>query len=178
MFTIPLVSLPRDGSPVHREMAVPGLELGLTEPFSHSEIALNLQLTRREKSVLLKGKASCQAELECGRCLEHFQAPVDARFTVEFEPTEAFAGQPEELEKASDLLSVYDGHDLPVGEEVRQELELALPLQPVCKEGCRGLCAVCGGNLNRGRCLHGQPEPDPAFTKLGDLLKAKESKER
>ncbi len=44
------------------------------------------------------------------------------------------------------------GNEIDLGDEIRDELLLAMPINPLCQEGCRGLCEVCGGNRNLSAC--------------------------
>jgi uncharacterized protein len=70
-----------------------------------------------------------------------------------------------------DLSSPYvDGDDLDVRSWARDALALALPAQIVCREDCRGLCAVCGENLNDAAPDHAHERaPDPRWSKLSEL---------
>jgi uncharacterized protein len=94
------------------------------------------------------------------RCLEdsHTGVAIDAR-----EVDQPGGGE--------DLSSPYlDGNDLDVRSWARDALALALPAQIVCREECRGLCAICGENLNEADPSHGHAAPpDPRFAKLADL---------
>ncbi len=58
----------------------------------------------------------------------------------------------------------FDAVDL--GDVVREQIYLSLPMQSICKESCRGLCPVCGANLNETSCLCRKTESPPAFSKL------------
>jgi uncharacterized protein len=133
-----------------------------------------LEFTRREKEVLLRGRAETSVSLECGRCLDPMERPLSARVTVEFVPPEE--KRPEEDGENAYFVE-YSGFDLPVGEELRQELELAVPANPVCMEGCKGLCPVCGANLNQKDCGHRPQEGQGALAKLADLLKEKKGQQ-
>ncbi len=70
-----------------------------------------------------------------------------------------------------DLTSPYvDGEELDVGAWTRDALALALPARILCREECRGLCAVCGENLNTAEPGHTHaPEPDPRWAALREL---------
>ena len=59
----------------------------------------------------------------------------------------------------------FAGGEIDVGDEVRDEILLALPINPLCKESCRGLCPVCGGNRN-------QLPPAPARRDIGRAVGA------
>ena len=95
------------------------------------------------------------------RCLEDSSTPIgiDAR-----EVDQPGGGD-------EDLSSPYvTGDELDVRSWARDALALALPAQIVCREECRGLCAICGENLNEASSDHRhEREPDPRFAKLSEL---------
>jgi uncharacterized protein len=69
----------------------------------------------------------------------------------------------------------YAGKVIDVDPVVREQIVLALPPYPVCGEGCKGLCSVCGANLNEGECGCDRRVPDPRWAGLEKLRqKAKE----
>jgi uncharacterized protein len=96
----------------------------------------------------------------CMRCLE------DAGRAVALDSREAH--QPG---GGDDLQSPYlDGDELDVRAWARDALVLELPTQIVCTEECRGLCAICGDNLNTAAADHAhEAAPDPRWAKLGEL---------
>lgn len=59
--------------------------------------------------------------------------------------------------------------EIELDEIVRSEIYLALPMKFLCKEDCKGLCPVCGKNLNRERCNCQKMTGHPAFLKLKEL---------
>ena len=74
-----------------------------------------------------------------------------------------------------DLTTAYyrDG-SLDIGELLREQFQLALPMKPLCSEECRGLCLECGANLNRVECNHAPRWEDPRLAPLKGLMKSKE----
>lgn len=82
---------------------------------------------------LISGRCGTRLRAACGRCLREFEFPLAAEPELFFE----LAPGQEELEVADD---------------VRAELLLELPMNPLCRPDCRGLCPVCGADRNRGEC--------------------------
>ena len=103
-------------------------------------------------------------ELECGRCLERYAVPLDHELDLFFLPRSAEPAEEQEDEvELSDrevVVGYYEGDRLDLGEVVREQLFLSLPLKRLCREDCRGLCPTCGKNLNAGDC--GCPPPGGA----------------
>jgi uncharacterized protein len=129
---------------------------------------IHLTLVREGDDVLVTGDLSAVVPLACGRCLEEF--PVTVRTTVDarYIPRPATA-DPVEL-GADDLdLDFYDNDQLNLAGLVETETALALPMKPLCREDCRGLCPVCGGNRNLTACACGDRASDPRWASLRTL---------
>jgi len=117
------------------------------------------------------GRATTRLELTCSRCVEPFELPVDARFELRYVPQSENAGD-EEREIAEDDLTTafYREGALDVPEMLREQFQLVLPMKPLCAEACRGLCPVCGANLNRTACGCRPAWEDPRLAPLKGLL--------
>jgi uncharacterized protein len=100
----------------------------------------------------LTGTVASLLELDCSRCLEAFRLPVDATFDLRYLPQSANTG--EEREVADEHLSdaFYRDDVIDLRQLVEEQFYLALPMKPLCRDDCRGLCPACGANLNTGAC--------------------------
>ncbi|MEU9775420.1 MULTISPECIES: DUF177 domain-containing protein [Streptomyces] len=113
-------------------------------------VELDLRLESVMEGVLVTGTARARAEGECVRCLEPVRVDLAADFQEMFSyPDADERGRPAEPgdDEDEDILHLEDGlFDLePV---LRDAVVLALPMQPVCREDCEGLCSTCGASLN------------------------------
>ena len=117
--------------------------------------------SRTQQGLLLQGEFSAQTQLECVRCLEMFSQPL--KWMV----TELYAFDRRNITE-SGLLVPEDGH-IDLEPLMREYALLEFPISPVCKPDCKGLCQVCGENLNKIDCGH-RPEVDSPFAVLKDLL--------
>ncbi len=117
------------------------------------------------------GRATTRLELECGRCLEPFDLPVDAQFELRYVPQPDGDAEAEREISEDDLTtSFYRDGLLDVMELLREQFQLALPMKPLCAESCRGLCPECGANLNRTECECKPKWEDPRLAALKGLL--------
>jgi uncharacterized protein len=91
---------------------------------------------------------------------------LGAEFATSFVPAGVAAEDPEELD-SPDVQS-YLGDEIDLNDIVREHVLLGLPMSPVCREDCRGLCPQCGAELNLGPCGCTAPR-DPRWNALGDL---------
>lgn len=117
-----------------------------------SEVVLEIRLESVMEGVLVTGTARASAEGECVRCLEPLRQDVAADFQEMFSYPDTddrgrYAAADDDAEDDEDIIPLEDGmFDLePV---LRDAVVLALPMQPVCREDCAGLCPECGASLN------------------------------
>jgi uncharacterized protein len=168
MLTLPLALVTKTGR--HElSLVLKPEELELSKAFSDPAVDLRLNLSANVGGVLVQGKVSAKAELGCSRCLELYQQDVQAEITVNFEPIAHSGEIPEGSEDGLGYVA-FHGEDLPIGEELRQELELSLPARPLCKPDCKGLCSSCGIDLNRASCDCDQRRASGPFAGLDELL--------
>jgi uncharacterized protein len=118
--------------------------------------------------VFIHGRLAATVPLTCGRCAEAFSGRVAADVDVRLLPRPAAA---DSVELGADDLDVdfYDNDELDLARVVDNETTLALPMKPLCRPDCRGLCAVCGANRNVVTCGCPPHPPDPRLAALGDL---------
>ena len=117
------------------------------------------------------GRATTRLELDCGRCLEPFEMPFDASFDLRYVPHEHNTGEGEREIAEDDLTTAfYREGALDITDMLREQIELALPMKPLCSEACRGLCPECGANLNRTECGCAPKWEDPRLAPLKGLL--------
>ncbi len=125
------------------------------------EVEGDVNVGRTPQGLIVQGNFTGQTTLECVRCLTDYEQPVKWGFT------ELFAFKEENMTEAG-LLVPEDAH-LDLQPMVREYALLELPIKPLCREDCAGLCIECGQNLNEKDCGH-QEESESPFGVLKDLL--------
>jgi len=107
----------------------------------------------------------------CARCLEPIAMTVDRDLDLLFQP-ESVIGESAEVEIHTPDTDVgfFSGGGVDVADVAREQMLLALPMQPLCRPDCRGLCAHCGANLNLGPCAC-PPAADERWSALKSLRK-------
>ena len=119
----------------------------------------------------VKGRVTSRLELVCSRCIESYEIPVDASFDLRYVPQSDNVGEDErEIEEDDLTTAFYKDGILDVADLLREQFELALPMKPLCKETCRGLCPQCGTILNRTECGCAPAWEDPRLAPLKSLL--------
>lgn len=125
----------------------------------------------RSDSFDVRGRVRTRLELECSRCVEPFEIPLDTTFELRYLPQAANAGEGEQEIAEEDLATAfYREGAIDVVDMLREQFQLALPMKPLHDEGCRGLCLECGANLNRTDCGHQPKWTDPRLAPLEQLL--------
>jgi uncharacterized protein len=133
-----------------------------------------VRLMRTNRSILAKGTLDTEAELTCSRCLGQFECPLVMKLEEEYYPTtDVITGAPVPVPDEPGLFIIDEHHVLDLTEAVRQYALLAIPMKPLCKEDCAGLCPYCGHNLNRGLCGCTSQKTDPRWAELSKLKKEK-----
>jgi uncharacterized protein len=131
-----------------------------------------VRLMRTNRSILVKGTLDTEAELTCSRCLGQFECPLVMKLEEEYYPTtDVITGAPVPVPDEPGLFTIDEHHVLDLTEAVRQYVLLAIPMKPLCKEDCAGLCPYCGHNLNRGPCGCTSQKTDPRWAELSKLKK-------
>lgn len=130
-------------------------------------VALEFEIFKDKRHFLVIGTVKTTLEVACSRCLDAFQCPVDARFDLRYQPHALNAGAEERQIEEDDLsTSFYDNDELDLGQLMLEQFYLSLPMKPLCREDCQGLCMVCGTNLNRSACDCKREWLDPRFAAL------------
>jgi uncharacterized protein len=128
-------------------------------------------LLRTRRGILVKCSLESEIGLTCGRCLTHFRHPLKIRFEEEFLPTiDVTSGMPLPQTEDAGAFTIDERHILDLTEPARQYALMAVPMKPLCKTACAGLCQKCGKNLNQGDCDCPEQEMDPRWSELTKLL--------
>ena len=104
----------------------------------------------------------------CGRCLEEYGFEIDKDFTLVLVPRQPQLDTDELSEDDLDL-SYYEGDQVDLSPLVREQIILALPTRPLCRDTCRGLCPHCGVDLNAQSCSCASEHVDPRLAVLRNL---------
>ena len=141
-----------------------------------TDLDLDLRLESVVEGVLVSGTATAPLTGECGRCLE----PVTDSLTVDLQElfaypdstTDATAGE------SGDETARMEGDLLDLEPTLRDAIVLALPLTPLCREDCAGLCAECGERLDDLPAGHAHEAPDARWSALQGLLDPRSTEEK
>lgn len=139
-----------------------GEDLALASP-----IEGRVRLLRTNRGTLAITNLRAALALQCSRCLRDVAHPVEVGFQEEYLPSLDLAtGRPLETADEPDVSRLDDHHELDLETPVREALQLAEPIAPLCRPDCPGLCIVCGERLDEGAHDHPDDDVDPRLEAL------------
>ena len=143
----------------------PGDDYTVAEP-----VSLGSELHKDADRYRLVGQVESRLRLACSRCLEPFDVPVRVSVDLLFLPQGANTGVGESEVSDEDLSTAFYRDDqIDLGLMIREQFQLSLPMKPLCRDTCRGLCPMCGVNLNGERCSCDAGWRDPRLEALAAL---------
>ena len=154
-----------------RNYTVNGI-IDITGDGNGKKVRGEVRLLRTDRGVLVKGELCAEVELTCGRCLSLFGYPVALSFEEEYIPTlDVESGAPLPSPEEPGTFIIDEHHVIDLTEAIRQYALLAIPMKPLCRENCAGICQTCGQNLNQGSCGCSAQTVDPRWSELSKLQK-------
>lgn len=124
---------------------------------------------------IVDGTARFTADLACSRCAEPYPFANTSTFHVRFRPRPEASAENDEVEITdSEELDVefYSERSIPLRDLALEQVQLAIPMKPLCEENCLGLCPTCGANLMRENCSCAGSLTDERWGALKDIREA------
>jgi uncharacterized protein len=175
MFTLKLDEIPEEGLELEWKEEKAAL-LGYLKDLSridfnfetplHSEV----KIKKAGRLVFISGKVQTILRLQCVRCLKEFSYPLSTAFELTLHPLkEAPSEEETELGSEEMELNFFEGGEVHLSEIACEQVFLEIPYQPLCQEGCKGLCSICGKDLNLSVCECVEEEWTSGFSALNKL---------
>jgi uncharacterized protein len=165
---IPLRELPQGHTSIDRVESSEGLDLAdwfvVRDP-----IRVELDADRRNQQVTLRGTVRAQAEHDCDRCLRRFRSEITAPFLILADRRGSDELRDEVALEQEGSVLYHDGVELDLDAPLREALILEVPQVMLCRPDCRGLCPVCGQDLNQKTCDCSPSRGDPRWAALDRL---------
>ena len=135
-------------------------------------VSLVFDIHKDKDTFHLVGRVKTTLGLPCSRCLEPFTIDVDAPFDLRYQPHAEAQGPSEREVAAGDMdTAFYENDEIDLGQLMGEQFYLSLPMKPLCKDDCKGLCSNCGTNLNKATCDCKIQWEDPRLAALRALKK-------
>jgi uncharacterized protein len=163
----PLGRRPGSMRAISRSVPAPeGLEAGLVSVPVGTPVELDVRLEAVMEGVLVTGTARTTAAGQCGRCLDPVAVPVEVELCELYVYPDGDARSAGPDSEETDRLQ---GDHLDLEPHLRDAVVLALPLQPLCRDDCPGLCPGCGRRLDEVEPGHGHDVVDARWSALAGL---------
>ncbi|MGB7572663.1 MAG: DUF177 domain-containing protein [Thermodesulfobacteriota bacterium] len=175
MFTLKLDEVPEEGLDLKWKEERASLlaylkDLSRIDFDFEAPLQSEVKIRKAGRSVLITGKVETTLRFQCVRCLKEFSYPFSTTFELTLHPLkEAPSEEETELESEEMESSFFEGGEIHLSEIACEQVFLEIPYQPVCQEGCKGLCSVCGKDLNLSSCGCVKEEPASPFSALKKL---------
>jgi len=151
-----------------RDIAFAGVTLDLGEDLVLAEpVAGGARLARTNRGLVVTGYVNAVLADTCGRCLAPVRVPLALDFEEEFLPSiDLVTGLPLHRITEPDVPRLSDHHEMNLEKPIREAIQLAAPIVPVCRPDCLGLCPLCGADRNLGPHVHADASGDPRLEAL------------
>ena len=130
-----------------------------------SDIHIDLCVSKVLEEVKIHGKIKFSIISACARCLVQVESVINPDIDLVLTPDRV----PEEEGEDNVDREIYSGEDIDLGNYLREVIVVSIPLKVLCVEECRGLCSICGTNLNVGPCSCENDWVDPRLSVLKNL---------
>lgn len=131
-----------------------------------------MRVEKKGNEVFIKGIVNGEVGLQCSRCLKDYVMPIKTIFEITYHPVEILNKEElVELKKDEMEVDFYREGLIDTEDIIRDQILLNIPMKPLCSETCKGLCPVCGIDLNEFKCQCEKKEIDPRFAVLQSLLR-------
>lgn len=145
--------------------------LALDDQLELRQLHGTVRFTRTASGVLADVAVRGEVEAPCNRCLTPVQLAIAPQFRDEFHSKiEVNTGVPLPKPDEEDPFYIDESHLVDLGEAIREYALLELPMRVLCRSDCKGLCPICGVDLNEETCGCQREESDERFAALRQLL--------
>ncbi|MGH9368931.1 MAG: YceD family protein [Thermoanaerobaculia bacterium] len=140
-----------------------------------SPVRLEGTISRIEGGFALEGRCAFDGKLECSRCLAAYPFAMDEPFSLVLYRRSAGLPDVRELSREDLNMSFYEGDSVDLAPIAEERVQMAIPMKPLCREECLGLCPRCGKDRNLAPCGCVEEEGDPRWGALAQWKNATKS---
>jgi uncharacterized protein len=136
-----------------------------------SPIKARLKIMKVGSEVIVKGEVMADTRLQCSRCIMDFEHQLSVQVDVVYHPLEELKGEERNEIMSGELaMDFYKEDEMDLITLMKEQILLNIPMKPLCTDSCKGICRICGKNLNEGECSCPQKETDSRFDILKNIL--------
>jgi uncharacterized protein len=137
-----------------------------------SPVSARLRTEKAGAEIMVKGDLRAEIKLICSRCLKEYNGKLTVSVDVVYHPVDELKDEAHLNEVKSEELDLdfYSGEEIDLLDLVKEQVELNIPMKPLCDDACKGICPKCGTDLNIRSCTCSVKDIDPRFESLKKLL--------
>ena len=133
----------------------------------HDKVLATLRVERSGEFIRVQGTLKTVLKLECSRCLAVYDFPIEVPVDSTLVPASRFEEEESKELTGEDMdLRTYEGEEFNVDDIISENIVLILPIKPLCREDCKGLCPNCGADRNKETCTCAKISVDDRFSAL------------
>ena len=137
-------------------------------------VSIRIQMRKIGDLITAMGRFNTRIRLNCSRCLQPFETPLNSTFDVTYihqlpESVDPLLHDEVELQAEEIGMIQFSGNEIDLQDAVQEEVVMALPMTTLCRSDCKGLCTRCGADLNQGDCGCDRKVSNPQFEILKNL---------
>lgn len=164
-----------------------GLDIDMSKPPDFIQIASNdfklkedihikCSIKKIGEDIYLDGDFDTKISVECSRCVKWFNMDVSSGFNGIYfhdntNSAQSKKNEVHEIREDEIDTYTYNGEEIDILPHIRDQIILSIPMKPLCKDDCKGLCQICGGNKNKKDCGCVEESGDPRLEVLKELKK-------
>jgi uncharacterized protein len=162
---------------IHFDVEIPPGEIDYQDPILKQEGGLKAAgvaelLSHTLGEIRVRGHLNVKMAMPCDRCLESAVYPIDSDFDLFYRPADTAPDADEvEIGEGEDEIGFYEGAGLELEDALREFVLLAIPMQRLCRQDCKGICPNCGLNRNENACSCREHLTDDRWAALKQIEK-------
>lgn len=122
------------------------------DSFFMKNVDYKINLIRDGEKIFVKGNIKTSVSLICSRCADDFEYKINSDFDLILFPINRYDLISRELNDEDLEYIFFEGQEIDVEKIIAEQVNFSIPLNPLCKADCQGICPICGANLNREEC--------------------------
>lgn len=163
--------IPDEGIEIHSVETAKGMGIEPSDLKLNDDVRTDARVSRQGRVFFVDGLLRTSLCLTCSRCAGEFNYPVRAEFYCQEEPVREIDTEKEAVLHRGDMdIDHYAGDEVELNDIFREQVMLAIPMHPLCKADCRGLCPKCGQNLNIKKCDCTEDKAQNPFSIIKNLF--------
>jgi uncharacterized protein len=134
-------------------------------------VKAQLRIEKLGTEIIVSGSLHTEVPLQCSRCLKDFSHIISVPVDVVYHPLDELKGEDHYEVKNEELdTDFYAGEEMELNSLLQEQIDLNIPMKPLCSDFCKGICPVCGTDLNTDNCTCQDRKTDPRFEGLKKLF--------